>query len=40
MWEIDPNFHQYRRLWSINLSPVNIREQYKYAKNYGSFNFK
>ena len=35
MREIDPNFRQYRRPWSVYLSPANVRERKKYAKDYG-----
>ena len=35
--EIDPNFRQYRRQWSQYLSPSNIREQSKYARDYASW---
>ena len=35
MREIDPNFKRYRRPWSVYLSPANIRERKKYAKDYG-----
>ena len=34
MREIDPKFHQYRRQWSQFLSPENIRDRYRYAKEY------
>ena len=36
MQEIDPTFRQYRRQWSQYLSPANIRERAKYARDYGS----
>ena len=36
MREIDPTFCQYRRQWSQYLSPTNIRERAKYARDHGS----
>ena len=35
--EIDPNFRQYRRQWSQYLSPSNIRQRAKYARDYASW---
>ena len=40
MQEIDLKFRQYRRQWSQYLSPTNIRERYKYSRDYGSWNPK